>query len=217
MSIRATKFTITVIAVVTAIVHLVRPGLAIDGITATLLIVAVLPWLSSLFKSIELPGGLKVEYRDLEKIEERARKSGLLAEKPEVSGSGYAFQAVATSDPNLALAGLRIELEKRLVRLAQSRDVVVPRTGLNQLLRLLNERELIGGTERALLSDLTTLLNSAVHGATVESSAVQWALEIGPQILEALDKRTESRDIRYEGITQPSHVTSETPNDPDRK
>lgn len=40
-----------------AVAHAVRPNLAIDAVTLFALIVAVIPWLQPLFKSVELPGG----------------------------------------------------------------------------------------------------------------------------------------------------------------
>jgi len=201
MNLKGIKFFITLFALFVALAHLIWPNITIDAITVTLLIVAVLPWLSSLFKSIEFPGGLKVEYQDLERIEDRARKTGLLSEERSKTSEDYTFQTVASADPNLAMAGLRIELENRLVKLAESRQLKVSRRGLNALLSDLNRRELLNGAERALLSDLSGLLNSAVHGAIVAPSAAEWALDIGPRILKALDERTTSTEIRYKGIT----------------
>jgi hypothetical protein len=53
-----------------AIAHLASPGAAIDGTTLALVGIAALPWLGSVFKSIELPGGVKAEYRErLETVE----------------------------------------------------------------------------------------------------------------------------------------------------
>jgi hypothetical protein len=201
MTVKNIKYTITISALVIAIVHLIWPAITIDAVTVALLGVAILPWLSSLFKSIELPGGLKIEYQDLEKIEERAHNAGLLTNDTTKTKEDYSFQTVAPTDPNLALAGLRIELEKRLIQLAESRGLKPTARGLNTLLIDLNRRELIGGAERALLSDLASLLNSAVHGAAVDSSAASWALDIGPRILEALEERAKSPEIRYKGIT----------------
>ena len=42
------------------------PDVKIDGVTLGLLAIALLPWLQPLLKSIELPGGLKVEMQDYE-------------------------------------------------------------------------------------------------------------------------------------------------------
>jgi hypothetical protein len=194
------RWLVTLCAVAFAVVHIAWPQVAIDGVTATLLIVAVVPWLQPLFKSLEFPGGVKVEFQDLKKVAERADAAGLLATPSAVPRPAYTFLQVAPSDPNLALAGLRIELERRLEQLARSRgETEIPR-GVGNLLRHLNQKELIGGAERAVLADLVSLLNSAVHGARVDPEATQWALDVGPRILEALDKRASSSDVRYRGI-----------------
>ncbi|MER6146066.1 hypothetical protein ABT174_39680 [Streptomyces sparsogenes] len=63
---------ITIAAIGLALAHILSPGTAIDGTTLTLVGVAVLPWLGSVFKSIELPGGVKAEYRErLAKVEKK--------------------------------------------------------------------------------------------------------------------------------------------------
>jgi hypothetical protein len=195
------RWLITVGAVGIAVVHLVCPSATIDGVTATLLLVALLPWLQPLFKSLELPGGVKVEFQDLEKVAARADAAGLLSTPlPADQKEPYSFQMIATADPNLALAGLRIELERRLVQLAKSRGHEDAPKSIGQLLHYLNSKQLINGSERSVLSDLVPLLNSAVHGARVDAEAVDWALDTGPRILGALDERAASSEIRYRGI-----------------
>ena len=58
---------VSVAAILLAAVHLVFPKLAIDSTTVLLLALAVLPWLSPFLKSIELPGGVKLDFREAEK------------------------------------------------------------------------------------------------------------------------------------------------------
>jgi len=202
MNVTILRYLITVLALIGIGVHILWPSLAIDGITLTLLVVSIIPWLAPLFKSLELPGGWKIEFQDLQKAKAKAGDAGLLdTEVKDMDEDQFSFQTVANTDPNLALAGLRIEIEKRLVKFAESRDLKVGRSGLSKLLRDLNGRQLINGTERSVLSDLSSMLNSAVHGAEVDQRAAEWAMDIGPQILAALDKRISSEDIKYEGIT----------------
>lgn len=177
-----------------ALVHLVFPKLSIDAITLALLAIALIPWLAPMFKSLELPGGWKVEFQELREVEARAQAAGLLAPQEETPKPEYTFQVVAKEDSNLALAGLRIEIEKRLVRLAESRDVPVRSRGLGSLLRDLTQAQVLSGDERSILLDLTGLLNSAVHGAHVEPEAAGWALETGPRVLKALDDLSNNRD-----------------------
>ena len=55
---------VTVGALAVAAVHLMRPAVKIDGVLLGLLAVAIIPWLGSIFESVE-GAGLKVTYRRL--------------------------------------------------------------------------------------------------------------------------------------------------------
>jgi len=179
---------VTLGALTLALAHLLWPEIAIDAITLVLVVIAIVPWLAPIFKSLEFPGGWKVEFQELQAAAQRAEQAGLLAPPRETStGVDYTFQRVAEQDPNLALAGLRIEIEKRLVTLAEKHGIDVRGRGIGQLLRVLSERQILGHQERSVLADLTGLMNSAVHGATVDRKTSDWAIEIGPRLLRALD------------------------------
>src|SRR5664280_1597955 len=184
---RGLAVAISIVAVVAALVHLRHPDWAIDGKTVALLVIAILPWLGSIFESVELPGGWKVRYRDLKNAEIEAEKIGLVS--PLQTKSEPAYLSIAEQDPNLALAGLRIELEKRLRGIANAKGLDSGRLSFGQLLRRLSETQAISEQERSVLADLSGLLNNAVHGAKVEPRAMEWAIEVGPQILAALDDR----------------------------
>jgi hypothetical protein len=191
-SVKRLRQIVTLIALTLAFAHLVFPSLNIDAITVTLLGISVVPWLAPLFKSLELPGGWKVEFQEqLRETVERAEQAGLLAPPtaPTAPQAEYAFQRLVNEDPNLALAGLRIEIERRLVRLAAKNGIEVRGRGLSQLLRSLSDRSVLGFQERAILSDLTGLLNAAVHGAEVDRNTAAWAVESGVRLLEKLDER----------------------------
>jgi hypothetical protein len=62
-----TRLLVTGVALTAAAVHLIWPRLKLDGIIVALLIVAVLPWLGAVFESLELPGGWKVQYREIQR------------------------------------------------------------------------------------------------------------------------------------------------------
>jgi hypothetical protein len=65
---------ITVAALALAAVHIIVPNANIDAITLTLLVIAVVPWLAPILKTVELPGGWKFEFRELkEKVEQELR------------------------------------------------------------------------------------------------------------------------------------------------
>jgi len=185
---RITQIVITLVALSIAAVHLKWPDLRIDSITLTLLLVAVIPWFAQLFKSLELPGGWKIQFQELQKAKKRADEAGLLSGKVR-SETPYSFQLVVDEDPNLALAGLRIEIEKRLSQIAESYQVDSGRSSAGRLLRMLGQRDLLSLQEQSVLADMMGLLNGAVHGAKIDSRAADWAMDVGPRLLASLDEK----------------------------
>jgi hypothetical protein len=193
-------------ALLLALAHIVWPQLAIDAVALALIVIAILPWLAPLVKSLELPGGWKVEFQELQKAASRAETAGLLAAEPAEPEVLFSFQSIANRDPVLALAGLRIEIEKRLVQLTEARNLNVSRRplGVGQLLRLLALAEVLTNEERSILADMVNLLNSAVHGAEVDPRAAAWAIDVGPRLLTSLDER----------VIEAPHLTSRSSESP---
>ena len=189
--IRTIQIVISVIATLIAIVHIALPALIMDAITLTLLVLAIAPWTAPLIKSIKLPGGTEIEFKELKEAKDKIEKAGLLAEETEEMVVGeFSFQSVAEEDPNLALAGLRIEIEKRLRQLAKLSQIPIDRrSSITRLLSQLSEKSILSNEERSVLADLSGLLNSAVHGAEVDARAAQWAVEVGPRLLRGLEKK----------------------------
>jgi len=185
---------ISVGALLIAVTHMIWPSIKIDLITVTLVVIAIIPWLTPLFKSLEFPGGWKVEFQDVQNAKDKADKAGLLVTESKVEKPEYAYLQVAEQDPNLALAGLRIEIEKRLVRIAQVNDVSAQRAGVGQMLRILSERDILTNQERSALADIIGVLNKAVHGASVDQQTVDLAMEMGARLIEALDEKISSRE-----------------------
>jgi hypothetical protein len=175
---------VSLTALTFVVLHALFRNLGIDSTTALLLGLAALPWLGSILKSIELPGGVKIEY--LEKIQEDAAKANLLAPSPEEKPI---YMGLARDDPNLLLANLRLEIEKRLRHVAQKQGLAVDQLSVGPLLRRLQDLGMITEDEHRVLGNLLSLLNRAVHGAEVDSKAADWAIDIGSQLLAALDQR----------------------------
>jgi hypothetical protein len=184
------QISITSIAIVAGAAHLIWPSAAIDAIMLTLLGLAILPWLAPLFRTVELPGGLKIEFSDLKRSEEKAEAIGFIA--PSAVRVGYRTTPAPeplSDDPNLALVGLRIEIERRLRALGESRGLRVHRSSISQLLQALRQADVLTQQEEGLLEDLIPLLNSAAHGASVDPSAAEWAVNTGPRFIQSLNQR----------------------------
>ena len=86
---------VTLGALTVALVHVVFPRLAIDAVALVLIVVAVVPWLAPLFKSVQIPGGWKVEFQELQAVAAKAGDAGLLSSAPAKPEEEYAFQSVA--------------------------------------------------------------------------------------------------------------------------
>jgi hypothetical protein len=67
---------ITACALLLAIGHLIAPQVTVDGITIGLVVCAFLPWLGSVFKSIDLPGFGKFEFlqQQIKSLDDRVVK-----------------------------------------------------------------------------------------------------------------------------------------------
>jgi hypothetical protein len=62
---RNTRLAISAAAFAIIVAHLLFPSFHIDAFTGILLVVAALPWLGSIIKAVELPGGVKVELQEI--------------------------------------------------------------------------------------------------------------------------------------------------------
>ena len=90
------------------------------------------------------------------------------------------------ADANLALVALRIEIERRLRAIA-ARHGINDSLPLTRLFRELYRQEILTEAVFGSLEQIVNAGNRAAHGATVEPTVQQWALDSGAQIIAALD------------------------------
>ena len=181
---------ISVVMLGLIIVHAVKPQLKVDGVTFGLVCVGVIPWLYRFVKDIKLPGGYGVTFRDLidasDKVDGRL-ESVEAAAMTGVAATGAVLEQVGDLDPNLAVAGLRIEIEKLVRLIAVNRGV--PSAGpLRNLIKRLAALGVFPPTMADGLDSIVQLGNAAVHGATVDPEAVNWARIQSLHVLNTLKK-----------------------------
>ena len=102
------------------------------------------------------------------------------------AGRSPSYLAITNLDPNLALVGLRIEIEKRLRALAVKHNL---RSALSmtRVLKELRTQGILPETTATSLGYIIGAGNQAAHGARVEPEVSRWAIDTGPSILDALD------------------------------
>lgn len=182
-----------------AILHLLFSKINIDLITVSFLAIAVIPWVETLFKSVELPGGLKLEFQELRKIEAEAQKVGLIStedvknEGVEEEGEKRLFVELAEQNQELALVSLRLDIEKCLRSIALKYDLKTEKLGINNLLRRLAAHHIIPIEEESVLRDMIGVLNQASHGMEYDQRTAKWIIEVGPKIIESLESKVEYR------------------------
>jgi hypothetical protein len=173
---------------------------SLSAVALGLIVVALSPWLIKFMKTLELPGGIKMEFRDqLERVTERAKEAGLLDEAGPPAEKRTAYEAIYNDDPTLALASLRIELERRIRELGKLSGFEQRRGPVLQNVRLLRNEGVLQAGEAGAIEDLMPLLNKAVHSEEFSREAAGWAMQVGPRILAGLDRKIEEGPIRNPG------------------
>jgi hypothetical protein len=161
----------------------------ISAVALGLIVLALSPWLIRFLKTLEMPG-VKLEFREqLEKVTERAEDAGLLAEPDRAVEARPTYESVYNTDPTLALAGLRIELERRLGELAAISGLTAPRRSIGHLIRILNEAGVLDRDEASVIADLLPLMNKAIHSEEYSREAPGWAIQVGPELLAGIDRK----------------------------
>lgn len=189
------RVAITVIAMILCILRIVFPDWKIDHITIGLGILALLPWMAYFISSAKFPGGYEIRFRDLEAA---VSELEVPATQKESDESTQNLEQIFQQDASLALVALRIEIEKRLRKIAEIYNIS-ERLPLIRLVReLSNKIELsVGGLQEIIMAG-----NRAAHGASVEPSVADWAYQEGPVILRGLDEFVKEKKVTKEEVSQ---------------
>jgi hypothetical protein len=157
----------------------------LSPIAAGALALAVVPWALGIIEKISAPGGFEIVFA---KVEKQLDESQITPDEEDID----AFKYFEGSDPNLAIAMLRVQIERRLRQIAE--DVMLPpdvrarpRT-LRSLSEDLARAGAIPDDAAVLLRDLMPVMNEAVHGVELQSNASEFARSYGPKILSMLKK-----------------------------
>ena len=93
------RLLVTAVALAAVAAHLMWSNLKFDGVVVAMLVVALLPWLGSVFESLELPGGWKLQYREMQQQLEKTHAQSQQAIGAAASASQKADFALAASEP----------------------------------------------------------------------------------------------------------------------
>jgi len=186
------RITVSAVALALLGLRVAKPELQLDLVSLGLFAIAVLPWLSDLIKSAEIPGGWKVEFQEVKTAAEKVAQTSTTIETGEKQGYSERLYA-AERDPNLALVGLRIDLERRIRALAKENSVRTTQP-LQRVVRDLQGVNALTPGEVEGLTDLIAAGNKAAHGADVSSEAAHWLAANSQALLTTLDSKLKQHD-----------------------
>jgi hypothetical protein len=191
------KIAISAISASILVAHLVWPSIKFDAAALFLISVCVIPWLGGIFKSIQLPGGTKVEFREkLIKALKKFESEGPLQES-QTPISDPLYIEILARDPNLALAGLRIEIERKLRDIANLLNPDGPtKLNLSQMVESIGKEGLFTPKQTEAMHGILRSLNRVVHGSTVPLKDAEEIMPQGKRLLAALDKRIKKLEAK---------------------
>jgi len=181
--------------VIVIVVLLVLHGLSdnlfrVDATSVLLLLILILlPYLKYVkrikygnFEAEITPEEVRKIEKQVEKIPEKKQKK-VTTEKPNI------LKDLVESDPPLALAKARIEIEKRIRSLEQVyvKEKKKGKFSLTGLVENLSEKEVIDEPLETLLIDVITVANRAVHGEYVSQEDAIRLVDIANRVLKELD------------------------------
>ena len=187
---------ITSIAIIGVIARLIWPEIKVDSITIGLLFIALIPWLPNYIKSAKLPGGWEINFQNLEEAGKKIiNEEELKAENIKEKYKTVSYLSVADDDPSLGLVGLRIEIEKRLRKIAEISNIENNRS-LSFIVATLKSTGVFDTKTTSGLNELILAGNYAAHGALVDQKAATWAVNQGPKVLATLDSKIKKLEGR---------------------
>ena len=124
----------------------------------------------------------KEEHKNIPTIPLTEANSRLISVGLQPSPSGLDmdyYRDLANQDPNLALAGLRIEVDVLARNLAKGFNISIKdNDGGMRLLRLLYEQDAIYREQMMLAQKILTLCNAAIHGKSVSKEQALDVIEL---------------------------------------
>ncbi len=166
----------------------------VDNISIILLIVMLLSPFTTAITKIKI-GDFEAEVNPeevrkiKEQFESRSKNTDETAEMPEMDKTIESIKSIAKSDPMLALAKLRIELEKilnKLLRLSRSDGDEERALSAGQLVYKLESNGTLPSDISVPTRNVIQICNRAIHGEDIREQDAQSVTEIGVSLLREI-------------------------------
>ncbi|QMA54756.1 hypothetical protein HVW49_00130 [Escherichia fergusonii] len=161
--------------------------------TSILLLIIILtcPFIASVRKIKYGDFEAEIDPKEIQKIKTEAEKNAGLKEsddeiRPEIYTTTESIRDLASSDPVIALAKVRIELEKVLNKLARIAGIEIKRPVLGMLVKTLSNHEIISSGIGKSLTEVIGICNRAMHGEVISEDSANTIVSLGIELIEDL-------------------------------
>lgn len=165
----------------------------VDSTSILLLIIMLIsPFVTTIKKIKYGDFEAEIDPKEIQKIKSDVEKNVNVKpseeeSQPESFTVASAIKELAVTDPVIALAKIRIELEKILNRLARSTSIETKRTiPLGRLVNILVNHEVISQQIGKSLSEVISICNRAIHGEYISEENTNTIIDISIELIENL-------------------------------
>lgn len=183
---------ITGILVIT--IHGFRPDVfQVDALTVLILFILSIPIFAPYLRKAKLLGAefeFKDEIRETEKLVQLSVEQ---AEKAEIAGERKILQfetfklstarQLLDSDPVLALAALRIEIERKFKLLVDSLGLSIRNEqSMSKLIEAVKKQGLLSSEQVAALQKIVSMCNKAIHGSLISKTEAKDIIDLAEEL-----------------------------------
>jgi hypothetical protein len=148
----------------------------IDNFIILIYFISSIPFIAQYMKKVKFPGAEFEFKEEIRKTEKLLHLSGTAKVRTEANASLTVVKSKALdnarklldSDPVLALAALRIEIEKSLKVIAKKLDLPIKeKRSITKIIANLNRKEIFSYGQVKILRKIIQMCNKAIHGAVI--------------------------------------------------
>jgi hypothetical protein len=196
--IRISLWILIIIGISLIIIHGLIPNIfLVDGITILILFILSIPYLAFFLRKAKIAGA-EFEFKDeISKTEELVKKSVEVAEikklaSQETSKEKIKFfetfntepiKKLLDSDTVLALAALRIEIEKKVKNTAKILDFnMYDRLPISKFMEIFEKMEILSKEQTIAIRKIINMCNKAIHGEVISNDEAREIINITDEL-----------------------------------
>ena len=133
----------------------------------------------------------EIDPKEIQRIKSEAEKNIDFGpseedEQPEINKVTSTISELSETDQVLALAKIRIEIEKILQKIAKTSSIEIKRPTLGFLVKKLTNQEVISSWVANSLREVIEICNRAIHGEAITEDGAQTIINLGVELIDDL-------------------------------